>query len=1114
MSIDEAARVAGGGPSEEELRASLEESRRRLAAVLSEVADGITVQRPDGRLVYANVAAARTLGYDSPEELLAVPPEELLSGFELFDEERRPLQPAELPGRLALTGVVAAERLVLYRLRATGEERWALVRARPIMGEDGSVEAAVNVFHDISERRRREETVQFVSDAGVLLSSTLDVEATLASVARLAVPRIADWCIVYMREDDGSIRRLAIEHAGGDAEAVGEVLDRYPLDVDADVGVPLVVRTGQTLLLADVSATGLMADVVDPEGLSAELKHIELASYLCVPLIARGRTLGAISLLSSESGRRFGPDEKELAEQLAGRAALAVDNGRLYREAERAAARERQRSEQLLRLSQAALLVNAAGDLDELLAVVTTRAREIVGAVSAVTTIEAAEGEATLRAVAGHGNPPAESAFLVAPLLARDGRTLGSIELVGSAADPFSAEDEAILVQLAQMASVAVENFRAEAERERLVAELRSQGALLEAVLRQLPSGVIIAAPDGGVVMSNDQASEIFQEEFEVASFSRRDAYAGYHPDGRQYETGEWPLARAVEHGESAAGEEIEIKRADGTRRVIEVSAAPVREGEKVIAAVTTFSDVTDRARAAQRLRFLAEASTVLGSSLDYERTLGDVAELAVPAHADWCSISVLEDDGAIKVVSWTHSEPEKKRWAAEMRQRRQVRLEDATPTAEVIRNGLPVLIREITDEVVARYRPEDAELAQAMGVRSVLVVPCTSGAGTLGSIMFVSAESGRAFDDDDVLLARELGRRAGAAIENARLYRAMEQRARAAEALEFVGEGVLLVAGDGIVRLWNPQAEAITGLAVRDVEGRPAAEAIPGWEELSALVPVVDAVDALRSRSHVVPLAVEGADLWLAMSGVRFPDGTVYAFRDITEERRLERMKSDFVSTVSHELRTPLAAIYGAALTLRRADMPLPDDQRQELLAVISDEADRLARIVNDILWTSRIESGAMQVQIESCDAVELASSVVQAARLHLPAGVALDLTGGPELRVAADPDKVRQVLANLVDNAVKYSPGGGRVEVALVRHNGAIRFAVSDEGLGIPATERERVFEKFYRLDPDLTRGVGGTGLGLFICRELARRMDGWIWIEGREPRGSTVVLELPAG
>ena len=338
----------------------------------------------------------------------------------------------------------------------------------------------------------------------------------------------------------------------------------------------------------------------------------------------------------------------------------------------------------------------------------------------------------------------------------------------------------------------------------------------------------------------------------------------------------------------------------------------------------------------------------------------------------------------------------------------------------------------------------------------------------------------------------------------------ALEQHARV---LEHIGDGVFLVDEAGVVRLWNPAAAAITGLSPESVVGRPASETIPGWAAIAPMVHLSASPSDPDRMFEAFPVELDGRELWLSISGVRFGEGAVYAFRDLTAERAVDELKREFLATASHELRTPLAAIYGAALTLRRADMPLPDDQRQELLAVISDEADRLARIVNDILWTSRIESGAMQVQIEHCDAVELASSVVQAARLHLPTGVALDLTGGSDLRVAADPDKVRQVLANLVDNAVKYSPGGGRVEVALGRHDGAIRFAVSDEGLGIPAAERERVFEKFYRLDPDLTRGVGGTGLGLFICRELARRMDGWIWIEGREPQGSTVVLELPA-
>ena len=527
-----------------------------------------------------------------------------------------------------------------------------------------------------------------------------------------------------------------------------------------------------------------------------------------------------------------------------------------------------------------------------------------------------------------------------------------------------------------------------------------------------------------------------------------------------------------------------------------------MRAGGEVIAGVTTFSDVTDRARAEQRLRFLAEASTVLGSSLDYEQTLVAVSELAVPMLADWCSISVLEDDDTVKVVSWTHSDPERRRWADEMRTRRQVRLDDATPTAEVIRSGKPVLVREITDEIVARYRPEDAELARAMGVRSFVVVPFTSGAGTLGSIMLVSAESGREFDDDDVLLARELGRRAGAAIENARSIRRWSSgrgrpRRSSSSAKACSSSAATASSASGTRRRRrSPVSPSATSRA-----GRPPTRFPGGRSSRSASRWWTPATPSEPEPGR----PVQGRRRRAVARDVRRAVPRRHRLRLPGHHRgaRLERMKSDFVSTVSHELRTPLAAIYGAALTLRRADMPLPDDQRQELLGVIADEADRLARIVNDILWTSRIESGAMQVQIESCDAADLATTVVQAARLHLPAGVALDLTGAADLlRVAADPDKVRQVLANLVDNAVKYSPGGGRVEVALERHDGAVRFAVSDEGLGIPAGERERVFEKFYRLDPGLTRGVGGTGLGLFICRELARRMDGWIWIEGTSP------------
>jgi signal transduction histidine kinase len=197
----------------------------------------------------------------------------------------------------------------------------------------------------------------------------------------------------------------------------------------------------------------------------------------------------------------------------------------------------------------------------------------------------------------------------------------------------------------------------------------------------------------------------------------------------------------------------------------------------------------------------------------------------------------------------------------------------------------------------------------------------------------------------------------------------------------------------------------------------------------------------------------------------------------------------------------------------LQRADLRLEGEQRDKLLAMISDESDRLARTVNDILWASRLDAARLQISIGSHDAEELARTVVEAARVHKPAEIDLSLSLEPGLPpVAADPDKVRQVLTNLVDNAIKYSPDGGPVEVTVTRRDHALRFSVRDEGLGIAQSEQRRIFDKFYRVDPNLTRGVGGTGLGLYICRELVRRMNGNIWVDSREREGSRFTFELP--
>jgi PAS domain S-box-containing protein len=423
--------------------------------------------------------------------------------------------------------------------------------------------------------------------------------------------------------------------------------------------------------------------------------------------------------------------------------------------------------------------------------------------------------------------------------------------------------------------------------------------------------------------------------------------------------------------------------------------------------------------------------------------------------------------------------------------------------------------VEHVTPAWIDAIAPDERtrELLRGLDLCSNLLVPLVARGRTIGVLTLATAESRRIYGAADVELAEELARRAAIAVDNARLHREMTHRAEAAEALAFVGDGILLVDRQGIVRLWNATAETITGLAAADVVGRPARETIPRWPQLAEQVTRADE-PGQTPPGQVVILPTEQGELWLSVVGVRFHAGSVFAFRDLTAERAVEKLKSDFVSTVSHELRTPLAGVYGAAMTLRRADVDFDDEQRQVLLDVIAAEAGRLARIVEDILSAGQLDANTLTLSVEPCDAGELAAEAVRAAQTRFADAAAIDLRCEPGAQVAADRSRLLQVLANLIDNAVKYSAPGEPVEVAIASVNGNVRLSVSDRGLGIPASELERVFDKFFRLDPELARGVGGTGLGLYICRELVDLMAGRIWAEARAGGGSTFVVELPAG
>jgi signal transduction histidine kinase len=431
------------------------------------------------------------------------------------------------------------------------------------------------------------------------------------------------------------------------------------------------------------------------------------------------------------------------------------------------------------------------------------------------------------------------------------------------------------------------------------------------------------------------------------------------------------------------------------------------------------------------------------------------------------------------------------------------------------LRTGEAQLLPDLQAETAAMAHDEKHARAIArIANTSGIVAPLSARGRTLGVVSLGTIEGQPRFDESDLAMAMELARRISVALDNARLFAEAQERAHAAEALEYVDDGVFLVDEAGIVRLWNPTAALSLRRTAADAVGRPIAELLGDWGSLEARIPVASEPPAGgTSRAQTLPVEVQGEERWLSISAVRFPGGTVYAFRDVTSERAVEQMKTDFVSTVSHELRTPLAAIYGAAMTLQRRDVALDEPQRDGLLEVISSESDRLARIVNDILWASRLESGRMSIAIERCDSTTIATEIADAQRARAPQGIEFALSTSPDLPpVAADPDKLRQILTNLIDNAIKYSPDGGRVELEIGRSGGRVRFRISDQGLGVPPAEQDRIFEKFFRLDPNLTRGVGGTGLGLYISRELVTRMNGRIWVDSDGRTGSSFFLELP--
>jgi two-component system phosphate regulon sensor histidine kinase PhoR len=450
---------------------------------------------------------------------------------------------------------------------------------------------------------------------------------------------------------------------------------------------------------------------------------------------------------------------------------------------------------------------------------------------------------------------------------------------------------------------------------------------------------------------------------------------------------------------------------------------------------------------------------------------------------------------------------------------------------SRVIVSGEPLLFNDVTERVknvAGVYYNVDAEgnlqkipEAGPSKTTAAMMVPVKDEGRVVGVVQLMT-DTGQ-YSDDDLQLFDGLVTQMGAAVRNARLQQerrrleaaeaaaraAAAEREQAAQVLEAVGDGIFLLDGGGVVQLWNRAATLATGVAAEEILGKRLSEVIPDWRTLAAGIPIAD--EGAAARAVTLPIEIRDRDLWLSFVAVRSAGGVVYAFRDVTAERMLEEERSDFVATISHELRTPMTGVYGAAQTLLRRDSDLGPDQRQTLLSMIAGEAARLSQITEEVLLTSQLDRGELTVKRTPVDVAEIVRSVVQTMRPQLPESLTIEVEVDDHIGVASgDSDRIQQVLVNLLDNAVKY--GSAPVKVSADSTNGLVRIAVSDAGPGITGGDRDRIFEKFYRADSPLTRSARGTGLGLYISRELAHRMGGRLALTSPPGEGATFVVELP--
>jgi PAS domain S-box-containing protein len=757
----------------------------------------------------------------------------------------------------------------------------------------------------------------------------------------------------------------------------------------------------------------------------------------------------------------------------------------------------------------------------------------------------------------------------------RAGQSLGVLEVMRRTGDRFGDVEEQLLVSLANAVAVAVSNARTHAAAERLAheAEQRAEAVaesemMLRSVYEAIGSGVLVFDAGGRVVNANAAAEEILGRRIdELLRMRSSDFLPSVREDGSPMHPDERPFPRAVATREPIRKFVFGLNRADGARRWLQTDAVPLFGADgRVTRVISSFIDITDGKRAEEALRqrdaileAVAFAAEQLLTSPEWQHSL-DAVIRRLGGATGVSRVYIVPAAADVREEARAHE------WVALGVSSRPAPPSSSAPFLQAV--GLArweAILRDggIIQGPLGSFPDDEQAILQAHGVCSTVVVPIFAGANWWGFVGFDDCTEERHWPVGTVEVLKTAAGTLGAAVlrrraEAERLQLVREQAARAeAEAaqrrLAFLAEAsqVLAVSLDfeatlqGVAELVAASQAACCLVDIQESNGtlrrvasaasdpsgpcnddqlvdRQVGEVLrtgqPRLSESSLSVPLVTRAGTAGAMTWLAAERAAGLelkDLHLAQDLARRCALAMDNARLYGEARAAVGIRDEFLSVAAHELKTPLTSLRGYAQLLGRefdkGHVSNPDRARRAA-ATIQVQSDKLARLVGQLLDVSRIQSGKLAIERRDTDLSGLVKDVVEAARSQLKDHTLMARLP-TDLSLFIDPLRIEQVLTNLVDNAIKYSPDGGQIDVSLLAESDGVKLTVRDRGVGVPLEHRGQIFDRFYQAHAGgpLT-SMAGMGLGLYISRQIVELHGGCIEAEFPDDGGTRFVVTLP--